>query len=63
MYMDRRQKIWAFQWYPSFDRKFSEIGQKRDFAKKVPEKRQILSQIFESIGPKMSEKHDFWVLV
>ena len=43
--------------------KFIEIGQKRDFAKKVPEKRHFLGEIFESIGPGIPEKHDFWVLV
>ena len=42
-----------------FYRKFIEIGQKRDFAKKVPEKRHFLSHIFESIGPGIPEKHDF----
>ena len=34
-------KIYIFPWYPSFNRKFIEIGHKRDFAKKVPEKRQF----------------------
>ena len=40
-----------------------EIGQKRDFVIKVPEKHHFLSHIFESIDPGIPGKHDFQVLV